>query len=72
MKKEKSEILKEINLLSHDELKRLAFAFLRIKEHIWQENISPSKSEEYRKREKLRLKIAQKHITTWYNEYKSN
>jgi hypothetical protein len=45
----------------------MSFAFLRIKEHIWRE-FDEVKTES-RKREQLRLKIAQKHITNWYNEY---
>jgi hypothetical protein len=69
MKKSKENILEELDGMSADELRQNAFAFLRIKEHIWRE-FEKSVSEN-RIREKLRLKIAQKHITCWFNEYKN-
>ena len=67
MKRSKENILKEINSMSFEELKQNTFAFLRIKEHIWRE--FEKTTSENRIREKLRLKIAQKHILTWFNEY---
>ena len=66
-KRSKEDIVNEINLCSIDDLKKMSFAFLRIKEHIWRE--FNEINTEFRKREQLRLKIAQKHITNWYNEY---
>lgn len=68
MKKTKESLLEEIDKMSADEIKQHAFAYLRIKEHIWRE-FEKSVSEN-RIREKLRLKIAQKHISLWFNEYK--
>jgi hypothetical protein len=53
--------------MSLEEVKQHAFAYLRIKEHIWRE-FEKSVSEN-RTREKLRLKVAQKHISFWFNEY---
>jgi DNA repair photolyase len=68
MKKSKEDLLEQVNSSTDEELRRMAFAFLRIREHIWREFETLEKSES-RKREKSRLKIAQKHITNWYNEF---
>jgi hypothetical protein len=68
MKKSREDLLQQINYSTEEEVRRMAFAFLRIKEHIWREFETLDDSES-RKREKFRLKIAQKHITNWYNEF---
>lgn len=68
MKKSREELIEQINLSSLEDLKKMAYGFLRIKEHIWRE-FSQIDNSESRRREKSRLKIAQKHITNWYNEY---
>jgi hypothetical protein len=68
MKRTNESIINELDGMSVDELRQHAFAYLRIKEHIWRE-FEKSVSEN-RIREKLRLKIAQKHISFWFNEYK--
>jgi len=66
-KRTNDSIREEINEMSLEEVKQHAFAYLRIKEHIWRE-FEKSVSEN-RTREKLRLKVAQKHISFWFNEY---
>jgi hypothetical protein len=66
-KRTKDSIKEEIDKMSFEQVKQHAFAFLRIKEHIWRE--FEKSSSENRIREKLRLKVAQKHISFWFNEY---
>ena len=67
MKRDRNYIVNYLNSLPESELKKMAYAFFRIKEHIWRE--FDDNNSEVRKREKIRLKIAQKHITQWFNEY---
>jgi len=68
MKKTKEDILNILNSLSEDDIKRMAYSFLRIREHIWRE-FDDSINSEKRTREKLRLEIAKKYITKWSQEY---
>ena len=67
MKKNKTDLIKILDSSSLEEIKQMAFAFLRIKEHIWRE--FENSFSEKRTRETMRLKIAQKHITNWFKEY---
>ena len=69
MKKSREELIEQINLSNLEDLKKMAYGFLRIKEHIWREFANADDTSESRRREKSRLKIAQKHITNWYNEF---
>jgi hypothetical protein len=69
MKKTREQLASEVDSLSDQDLKKMAYVFLKIKEHIWREFSDPSNDSESRRREKFRLKVAQKHITNWYNEY---
>jgi DNA repair photolyase len=69
MKKSKEDLMNEINSSTEEELKKMAYGFLRIKEHIWREFANADDTSESRRRERSRLKIAQKHITNWYNEF---
>lgn len=72
MKKTKEEIISFLDSCPQEDLKKMAFTFLRIKEHIWREFEQCGNEYEKRSRETMRLKIAQKHINNWYNEYIPN
>lgn len=55
----------EIDNMSLDQIKELAFTMLKIKQHL-----SYFSEVETREREKLRLKIAQKNINCWQAKYR--
>jgi DNA repair photolyase len=67
MKKTKEELLEKINSLSFDNVRQLAYAFLRIEEQVWR--TFDENNSETRSREQARLKIAQKHISNYLKEY---
>lgn len=69
MKKTREEIVNYLDSLTEREIKQMAYGFARIKEHIWREFANADDTSESRRREKFRLRIAQKHITNWYNEF---
>jgi hypothetical protein len=55
----------ELNKLSLEEIKQLAFAMLKVNDHLHYHS-----QIETRQREKVRIKIAQKNIQKWHNKYK--
>ena len=64
--KTRDELLSSVNSLSEDELKRMAFTYLQILDHI---DYHLNSGKEERAREKMRLLIAQKNIQRFYNNY---
>jgi hypothetical protein len=64
--KTRDELLSSVNSLSEDELKRMAFTYLQILDHI---DYHLNSGKEERTREKMRLLIAQKNIQRFYNNY---
>ena len=55
----------EIDSLSLDSIKELAFTMLKIKQHV-----AYYSQVETREREKLRLKVAQRNIDCWQSKYR--
>ena len=55
----------ELNKLSLEEIKQLAFAMMKVNQHLHYHS-----QIELRPREKVRIKIAQKNIAKWHNKYK--
>lgn len=64
--KTKEELLLEINNSSQEELVRMAFGYLKVKDHI-ESNLISNKEE--RTREKMRLLIAKRTLERFYNSY---
>jgi hypothetical protein len=60
----KKELFKEIDSHSDNEIKRMAFVYKRLTEHLLLAG-----EKETRTREKARIKIALKLIDKWSNEY---
>ena len=64
--KTKDELLLEINNSSQEELIRMAFTYLKVKDHI-EYNLTSDKED--RTREKMRLLIAKRTLERFYNSF---
>ena len=64
MKKTRESILSELDTYTHDDLRRAAFVYLKIVNHL-----EDAAEKESRLREITRIKIAQKHLAIYNKEY---